>query len=61
MHYSPPPARGAHVCKAGVELRVFSATPFEQRPCFLTPKGESKAGAVACDKLLRPTPEGDRG
>lgn len=43
-------------CEAGVRydsLPVAHAT----RPCFLDERGQSKSGAVHCDKLRRPTKE----
>lgn len=43
-------------CEAGVDYQ-FEGVKFDQRPCFLTKKGESKPGAVPCPKLRRPTPE----
>jgi hypothetical protein len=43
-------------CEAGVDYATFTFK-FDVRPCFLTQEGKSKPGAIACDKLRRPTPE----
>lgn len=49
---------GEHeTCEAGVAYADFRGTAFACRPCFLTEKGESKAGALPCPSLRRPTPE----
>lgn len=47
-------------CEAGVEFKSVqpvTGPTFRGQPCFLTDKGESKPGALPCEKLRRPTSE----
>lgn len=48
-------AFGNDTCGVGIPYEKWQSTPFLQRPCFLTEKGESKPGAVECARLRRPT------
>ena len=47
-------------CEAGVEYKSVqpkAGPTFRDQPCFLDDKGQSKPGALPCEKLRRPTPE----
>jgi hypothetical protein len=44
-------------CEAGVEYDAFRGTKFDRRPCFLDDAGQSKADALPCEHLRRPTAE----
>jgi hypothetical protein len=45
----------ANTCEAGIDLDKFTGLKFGSRPCFLDETGASKADALPCERLLRPT------
>lgn len=61
VHYrSPhvvPEQPELETCEAGVPFSRWRPTTFGVRPCFLDEHGRSKAGALPCEHLRRPTDE----
>lgn len=55
IHYCSP--QHSKVCEAGIPFDRWRETKYDQRPCFLTDKGESKPGALSCENFRRPTAE----
>ena len=54
VHYRPSTQH--ETCGAGVRFtELWKDQPFHVRPCFLTPTGHSKPGALECPHLRRPT------
>jgi len=61
IHYRSPSGGWGkppcETCEADVRYDSFAAQTIQKMPCYLDDCGQSKPGALPCEKLRRPTPD----